>query len=85
MYVSASRERVSRTGRTGLGVVLSARVASSRNPEAGYTVTQMADGSWRCECRGYEYGARWDGLCRHVDQVRAAQSEPVSLIRLLAV
>lgn len=84
MHVSASLEKPARSGRTGLGVTYTARVASSRNPAEFYDVRQMADGTWSCTCRGYEYGARWDGMCRHVDQVRAAQSEPVSLALLLA-
>jgi hypothetical protein len=55
--------------RVPIGLLVSEQVQSS-DKTTFYAVTQLADGTWVCECEAYLYQSRWDGLCRHVDEVR---------------
>lgn len=66
-----------------LGPVRQVRVAPSRGGEP-YLVTLYGDGSLTCTCKGFEYSARADGLCRHVDLVRGQLTCPLDITFLLA-
>jgi hypothetical protein len=54
--------------RVPIGVVARWRFPSKSIPGLVRTVTRYGDGSWGCDCPGYEHQARHDGLCRHIDQ-----------------
>lgn len=52
-------------------------VRSHRDPSVVWTVTLYPDGRWECECEGFRYHARADGLCRHIDEIQARWFAPV--------
>lgn len=58
-------------------------VPSSRYADVAYRVCLLADGTWTCECRGYGYGARADGECRHIDAGREERERRLTLAFLL--
>jgi hypothetical protein len=60
-----------------------ARVPSASDPGLFYTVTLLSDGTWECDCPGWRYAARDDGLCKHVDQVRQEYEYLCSLAAIL--
>jgi hypothetical protein len=67
--------------RIGSGILVSQDVLSS-DGETVYTVRQFDDGSWECHpCPGFEYQRRADGLCKHIDKVKAAYAPPASFVR----
>ena len=45
-------------------------VPSASLPDVSWTVTRSPDNHWECDCPGCRYGARADGLCKHVDRVQ---------------
>ena len=51
--------------------VLSWSSKSDTWADVTYTVTRTPDGRWECDCPGFRYQARADGLCKHVDRWRA--------------
>jgi len=69
--------------RTSLAPVFEARVTSARYPDVSYAVSLLADGTWTCECRGFGYGARADGECRHIDAGREERERRLTLAFLL--
>lgn len=60
-----------------------AEVASASEPGVFHQVSRLPDGSWECDCRGYRYGARSDGLCRHIDGEREKREWFAALAFLL--
>jgi hypothetical protein len=42
--------------------------ASDSRPGVTHEVCLLSDGSMTCDCEGFMYGARADGLCRHIDR-----------------
>lgn len=69
--------------RAVLDVAFEGYVTSSRYPDVEYRVTLLPDGIWACTCRGYGYGARADGQCRHIDFVREERERRLTLAFLL--
>jgi hypothetical protein len=69
--------------RVALGPVFEMAVSSSRYPDIVYLVTLLADGTWSCQCPGYGYGARLDGLCKHVDQAQEQYEQSRTLAGIL--
>lgn len=51
--------------------VLSWSSKSDTWPDVVYTTTRYPDGRWEDDCPGFRYGARPDGLCKHIDRWRA--------------
>lgn len=41
-------------------------VASNRDPNTFYTVTQHVDGSWECTCKGFQYRRS----CSHIEGIK---------------
>ena len=60
-------------------------VTSDTWPDVDYTVTRTPDGHWGCDCPGFRYGARADGLCKHVDRVQRWLAEDPLAARAAAV
>jgi hypothetical protein len=69
--------------RMALAPVHERLVTSSRYPDVSYRVALLADGTWTCDCRGYGYGARADGECRHIDWARGERDRRLTLAFLL--
>lgn len=69
--------------RAALAPAFESCVTSSRYPDVSYTVSLLAGGTWACTCRGYGYGARADGECRHIDIVREERERRLTLAFLL--
>jgi hypothetical protein len=69
--------------RAVLAPVFETRVVSSRYPDVSYPVSLLGDGTWTCACRGYGYGARSDGECRHIDTGREERGRLMTLAFLL--
>jgi hypothetical protein len=67
---------VVRGARVPLGLLYEALEQSGSYADTRYRVTQHADGHWECECPGFEYGARQDGECKHIDRHRALKDRP---------
>lgn len=51
-------------------------VQSDTHSDVKYTVTRSPDGRWECNCPGGRYGARADGLCKHIDRVQGWLAQP---------
>jgi hypothetical protein len=68
--------------RVPIGLLVCEQVLSS-DKSTFYTVTQLADGSWTCECEGFLYQSRMDGCCRHIDEVREAKYGSRNAVGLL--
>lgn len=62
--------------RVVIGVARQWRFPSSRFTDVIYTTTLYGDGSWGCDCPGFEHGRRSDRLCRHLDQARDLNRVP---------
>lgn len=64
---------------------IEAEVRSSRGP--GTYLVRLVNGygpaTWECECAGFRYSSRADGLCRHIDEVQATVARVRSLAYLL--
>ena len=69
--------------RAYLAPVFELDVPSARYGDVTYRVRRLPDGTWTCECRGYNYAARADGECRHIDTGREERERRLTLAFLL--
>lgn len=69
--------------RAALAPVFEAYAPSARYDDIAYRVCLLADGTWTCDCRGFGYGSRLDGECRHIDLMREERERRQTLAFLL--
>lgn len=69
--------------RVTLALAFECVIPSSRYDDVTYNVCLLADGTWACECSGYNWAARADGECRHIDTGREERERRMTLAFLL--